>query len=113
MITHWCLRALATELMKAGFHVLRFDYSCQGDSWGSFEQVSVKQWVADVKVAAQELTDNAGVSRLSVVGLRLEAPAWLTSPPRNCRWITSCCGPPCWMAGNTSSNYAACRPSAS
>jgi esterase/lipase len=77
MITHWNLRLLGEELRKAGLHVFRFDYSCLGDSWGTFEQASVSQWIADVKAALQELADNSGVSSLSVVGLRL-APHWLT-----------------------------------
>src|SRR4051794_40238740 len=73
MNTHWCLRMLASELMRAGLHVFCFDYSCHGDSWGTFEQASVSRWVADVATAAQELADNSGVSNLSVVGLRLGA----------------------------------------
>ncbi len=71
--THWCLRVLAAELLRAGFHVFRFDYSCMGDSWGSFEEATVERWVGDVRAAVQELADNAGVTQISVVGLRLGA----------------------------------------
>ena len=71
--THWCLRVLGEQLMQAGFHVFRFDYSCMGDSWGSFEQATVSRWVEDVRAAVQELADNSGVSQLSAVGLRLGA----------------------------------------
>jgi pimeloyl-ACP methyl ester carboxylesterase len=69
--THWCLRLLGDHLIQTGFHVMRFDYSCLGDSWGTFEQATVEQWVADVKTAHAELQDNAGVRQISVIGLRL------------------------------------------
>jgi alpha/beta superfamily hydrolase len=69
--THWCLRLLAEELMRAGFHVLRFDFSCQGDSWGIFEEATVLQWTKDISTAVNELQETSGVSRLSVVGMRL------------------------------------------
>jgi pimeloyl-ACP methyl ester carboxylesterase len=73
MRAHWCLRLLAADLLQAGFHVFRFDWSCLGDSWGSFEEATVPRWVEDVRVAVQELADNSGVRKLSVVGLRLGA----------------------------------------
>jgi len=69
--THWCLRLLAEELMREGFHVLRFDFSCQGDSWGIFEEATVSQWTKDIGAAINELQETSGVSRLSVVGMRL------------------------------------------
>ncbi len=73
MTTHWCLRLLAADLARAGFHVLRFDYSCLGNSWGAFEQASLAQWVRDVGVAVQELADRCGAPVVSLVGLRLGA----------------------------------------
>lgn len=71
--THWALRLLADQLLQEGYHVLRFDYSCQGDSWGAFEEATVEQWVADVKTAAEELADTSGVQKISAIGLRLGA----------------------------------------
>jgi hypothetical protein len=73
MRTHWCLRLLGDHLIQTGFHVMRFDYSCLGDSWGTFEQATVEQWVADIKTAHAELHDNAGARHISVIGLRLGA----------------------------------------
>ncbi len=77
MRTHWCLRLLGDHLIQAGFHVMRFDFSCMGDSWGDFEQATAAQWVEDIKTAFTELQDNAGVQQMSIVGLRLGATlAW-------------------------------------
>jgi esterase/lipase len=73
MRAHWGLRLLGDQLIQTGFHVMRFDYSCLGDSWGTFEQATVRQWVEDVKAALGELQDNAGVRQVSIVGLRLGA----------------------------------------
>lgn len=71
--THWCLRLLATDLSRVGFHVLRFDYSCMGHSWGEFEDASVARWEEDVGAAIRELAGRSGVAAVSLVGLRLGA----------------------------------------
>ena len=71
--THWCLRLLADDLCRAGFHVLRFDYMGTGDSWGDFEQATVERWIDDIRVAVVELRDMSGVERVSLVGLRVGA----------------------------------------
>src|SRR5580700_6433678 len=71
MRANWGLRLLGDQLIQTGFHVMRFDYSCLGDSWGDFEQATVGQWVEDIKTALGELQDNAGVRQVSIVGLRL------------------------------------------
>jgi uncharacterized protein len=71
--THWCLRLLGDQFMRAGFHVFRFDYSGLGNSWGGFDQGTLSRWVGDVEAAVQELADTSGVRKLSVVGLRLGA----------------------------------------
>lgn len=77
MRAHWALRQLADHLTRAGYHVFRFDYSGLGDSWGSFLEATVPQWLDDVGAAAQELLAGAGLPRLSMVGLRLGATlAW-------------------------------------
>jgi pimeloyl-ACP methyl ester carboxylesterase len=73
MSTYRCLRLLALDLSKAGFHVLRFDYSCVGNSWGSFEQASASRWVRDIDAAVRELSGRLNTSSISLVGLRLGA----------------------------------------
>jgi len=80
--THWAMRMLADQLLTAGYHVLRFDYSCQGDSWGSFEQASVARWAQDVETAVTELADTSGAAKISVVALRLGAPLALAAAGR-------------------------------
>lgn len=70
---HRTLRKLATMLAEAGFHALRFDYFGHGDSSGESADGSVSGWVADVRAAADELKDLAGVHRVSLVGLRYGA----------------------------------------
>src|SRR4051794_36694742 len=71
--SQWALRQLADNLARAGFPVLRFDLSGQGDSAGSFEEASVSRWLEDVNLAMRELLDNAGLTRFDVIGLRLGA----------------------------------------
>jgi pimeloyl-ACP methyl ester carboxylesterase len=64
---------MALLLSKAGFHVLRFDYYGTGDSAGETDEVTLKQWVEDAGVAADELRETAEVKRVAFVGLRLGA----------------------------------------
>lgn len=71
--SHWAMRQLASALARAGFPVLRFDYSGTGDSWGEFTDGSLRLWQADAAAAARELSDNAGMKKMVVVGLRLGA----------------------------------------
>lgn len=73
MRTHWAYRKLAALLSREGFHVLRFDYFGTGDSAGEGREGSLAQWRADVHAAAAELSDLAGLRRVSLVGLRLGA----------------------------------------
>jgi alpha/beta superfamily hydrolase len=72
-LTHWSFRNLAGLLAREGFHVFRFDYTGTGDSGGDLGDAGIPQWRADVRTAATELRDVAGVSRLACVGLRLGA----------------------------------------
>jgi pimeloyl-ACP methyl ester carboxylesterase len=72
--THWAFRKLATLLAKEGFHVLRFDYSCTGDSAGESTDANIAQWTEDVTAAARELQDSASLRRVSIVAMRLGAP---------------------------------------
>ncbi|WP_291982205.1 alpha/beta fold hydrolase [Luteitalea sp.] len=73
MRAHRAFRQMALLLSKAGFHVLRFDYFGTGDSSGETDAVSLSQWVDDAGVAADELRDTAGITRIAFVGLRLGA----------------------------------------
>lgn len=71
--SHWALRQLASQLARAGYHVLRFDWSGVGDSAGDLQQATVEQWLKDVAAAAEELRDSAGIPKLSLAGLRFGA----------------------------------------
>lgn len=73
MRAHRAYRQLALLLSKKGYHVLRFDYHGMGDSSGDMETVDLKDWLDDVGLAIHELRDTAGVSSITVVGLRLGA----------------------------------------
>ena len=73
MRAHRAFRQLAMMLSKAGFPVLRFDYFATGDSGGAGEEGDVSQWIADIGTAIDELKDMAGVSKVSLVGLRVGA----------------------------------------
>ena len=70
---HWVYKQLAVRLAEAGVHAMRFDYFGTGDSAGGADEVSIDRWVGDIADAAEELRALSGVSRLSVVGIRLGA----------------------------------------
>jgi alpha-beta hydrolase superfamily lysophospholipase len=71
--SHRTFRVLATQLERAGFSALRFDYAGTGDSLGSSEDVSIDQWVRDIGIAAQKLLDVSGARGIALVGLRFGA----------------------------------------
>lgn len=73
MRVHRALHLLAEMLARAGFHVLRFDYTATGDSAGETGSGSLDQWTRDIRAAASELLDMSGAHRLSCVALRLGA----------------------------------------
>jgi pimeloyl-ACP methyl ester carboxylesterase len=73
MRAHRAFRQLAILLSKSGFPVLRFDYFGTGDSGGESDAGTFDQWLSDIGTAIDELKDNAGVERVSLVGLRLGA----------------------------------------
>jgi esterase/lipase len=62
---------LATLLADKGFHVLRFDFTGTGDSFGNNEDMTYSAWLKDVERAAEELQAMSGVSSLYIVGARL------------------------------------------
>jgi len=70
---HRAFRNLAVSLAGQGFHVLRFDYFGCGDSGGEGEQATFEQCLNDLSAAIEELKDTSGVSKVSLVGLRLGA----------------------------------------
>lgn len=69
--SHRSLRQLATRLARAGFPVLRFDFSGSGDSYGDDDQSTVEQWRSDIDVALTELVDTTSVQQSCLIGLRL------------------------------------------
>jgi len=71
--THWVLRQLAAHLTRAGAHVLRFDYFGTGDSEGDGSEGRIEHWLGDIQAADRELREMSGVSKVTVVGLRLGA----------------------------------------
>lgn len=73
MRAHRAFRQLAMLLSKAGFSVLRFDYFGTGDSAGDSDSGDVARWTHDVSTAIDELKDTAGVTKVSLVGLRVGA----------------------------------------
>lgn len=70
---HRIYRALATQLERAGYSVLRFDYGGTGDSMGRSADATLAGWVADVELAAEELRVASGARKLVAIGLRLGA----------------------------------------
>lgn len=70
---HRMFRVLATQLERAGYAALRFDYSGTGDSLGDSQAATVDAWVGDVAIAADRLRSSSGAARLAVVGLRFGA----------------------------------------
>jgi pimeloyl-ACP methyl ester carboxylesterase len=68
---HRIYRVLATQLERAGFHVLRFDYGGTGDSMGESEDVTITKWIADIGAAAEQVLATSGAKKLVAVGLRL------------------------------------------
>ena len=67
---HRALRVLAQRLAERGRHVLRFDYSGTGDSWGEGTDADPAAWIADAGEAVQELRAMSGARRVDLVGLR-------------------------------------------
>jgi pimeloyl-ACP methyl ester carboxylesterase len=70
---HRALRVLAQRLAGAGHHVLRFDYSGTGDSWGATTEADPDLWSLDAAEAIEELKQLSGRTRVDLVGLRFGA----------------------------------------
>lgn len=71
--SHRALRLLAQRLSEAGYHVLRFDYSGTGDSWGETTDADLDRWQEDVATAIRELQTRSGCMDVTLIGLRLGA----------------------------------------
>jgi pimeloyl-ACP methyl ester carboxylesterase len=70
---HPSMRHLARLLTRAGVHTFRFDYTGTGDSDGSDTDGSLERWIDDTLAAIDELTETAGLRKVSLIGLRLGA----------------------------------------
>jgi pimeloyl-ACP methyl ester carboxylesterase len=64
-------RRLAETLAKGGCHVFRFDYFGCGDSDGKGDESTLPDWLGDAQLAAEELRDMSGATRISLIGTRL------------------------------------------
>ncbi len=67
------VRRLAKRLSSEGYHVLRFDYSCTGDSHGESTSADLLAWYSDIDTAAKELMEISGSENLLQIGIRLGA----------------------------------------
>jgi pimeloyl-ACP methyl ester carboxylesterase len=70
---HRSMRQLAIRLSAAGFHTLRFDFFGTGDSAGEMAEADLAGWEDNVEDAVEELKNIAGVSQVTLIGLRLGA----------------------------------------
>ncbi|MFN8008650.1 MAG: alpha/beta hydrolase [Terriglobia bacterium] len=89
MWSHRAMRQLAVRLSRTGFPVLRFDYYGCGDSGGEDTDGHVEQWITDIGIAIDELVEISGVSRVSLVGLRLGGSIGLLVGSRTIKGIES------------------------
>lgn len=70
---HRIYRVLADRLVRAGAHVLRFDYYATGDSAGEDAQGDLDDWAGDVIAAHEALVRRSRASRVVWIGARLGA----------------------------------------
>ncbi len=62
---------LSRQLAELGYTVLRFDYSCTGDSDGPSHEASLDAWELDTIAALTWLKQNLKLSRITLFGARL------------------------------------------
>lgn len=70
---HFVLRQIAERCASSGYDVLRFDYSCLGNSPGDSANASLEDWSQDIITAADELLAVCGSSPRTVVAGRFAA----------------------------------------
>jgi pimeloyl-ACP methyl ester carboxylesterase len=70
---HRTMRQLALKLSSIGFHILRFDYYGTGDSGGDSTDIDLLGWQADLETAIEELTEITGLTKVTLIGMRLGA----------------------------------------
>jgi uncharacterized protein len=70
---HRVYRVLAERLARAGCDVLRFDYSCSGDSAGEEIDADLCAWREDVRAAHAELQRRSGARNITWFGMRFGA----------------------------------------
>jgi len=67
---HRMLRVLATQLARAGFPVLRFDYLGCGNSWADDLDVTIPTCLDSLSRAVGKVREQSGCERVVVIGLR-------------------------------------------
>jgi len=72
MVSYLSYKHLANTLAKAGFDVLFFDYNNSGDS-ADLDGDKVAIWQSNIRAAAAQLRQIAGLEQVSLFGLRLGA----------------------------------------
>lgn len=70
---HRLYRVVADRLARNGCDVLRFDYSCTGDSAGDEADASLATWHDDVRAAHAELQDRSQAPSVVWFGMRFGA----------------------------------------
>lgn len=70
---HRSMRFVARRLAQRGFHVLRFDYSGTGDSWGETTIAQMDRWQEDVGQAIAQVRMLSGQEKVDLIGLRVGA----------------------------------------
>jgi pimeloyl-ACP methyl ester carboxylesterase len=70
---HRSMQILGRRLAERGSHVLRFDYSGTGDSWGETVDVDLDAWTQDALQAMDELRAVSGRGKVDLLGLRIGA----------------------------------------
>jgi hypothetical protein len=70
---HFALRQISERCAAAGFDVLRFDYSGQGNSRGRSSDYAIQNWEEDLIVAANELTNICGSQVVTLIAVRFAA----------------------------------------
>lgn len=76
--THRVFVAYARQLAAAGYPVLRFDATGNGDSGGSFSDLSFEILCADLHSAIREVRERSDATAVSLLGLRLGANVAMT-----------------------------------